>query len=314
LSFPRSSSRTSSNPLPTLPPPLKKKKSKMPVTIGLVGYGTLGAYLYGKMLEHPDLFSIVWVYNRSPQKLEGLPPALPLLSLTDHASRPVDMIVEVAHPRITAEFGASFMAHAHLFLGSPMACASPGTYALLREGSLERALFVPSGALWGAGDIAKMGRAGSLARLCITMKKHPASLLLEGGEPKALLEEAVSKGAQGETILYSGPLRQLALVAPNTVNTMAAAAIASGSLGFDGVTAILISDPSLTAHVVEVEVEGSPGADGQRFSCKTVRYNPAPPGAVTGSATYSSFFSSLLVAAKQVMAAGGSELHGIHMV
>jgi predicted dinucleotide-utilizing enzyme len=267
------------------------------------------------MLEHPELFSVVWVYNRSPQKLEGLPSTLPLLSLGDHASRPGDLIVEVAHPTITAEFGASFMAHSHLFLGSPTACASPGTYALLREGSVGRALFVPSGALWGAGDIAKMGRAGSLARLCVTMKKHPASLLLEGGEPKAKLEEAVSKGVLGETTLYSGPLRQLALVAPNNVNTMAAAAIASGeALGFDGVWAILISDPSLTAHVVEVEVEGHPGADGQMFSCKTVRYNPAAPGAVTGTATYASFFASLMVAAKQVMGSRSAPLQGIQMV
>lgn len=285
-----------------------------PIRVGIVGYGALGSYLYGRMLECPEIFTIVWVYNRSPSKLSNLPPGLPLASLDTHFSRPVDLIVEVAHPGITAEFGASFMAHAHVFLGSPTACANQSTFNVLKDGSLKRALFVPSGALWGAADIAKMGRAGTLTRLSITMKKHPSSLLLEGGEPKALLEEAESKGTQGETLLYSGPLRQLALVAPNNVNTMAAAAIASGSLGFDGVAAILICDPSLTAHVVEVEVEGSPGADGQRFSCKTVRYNPAPPGAVTGSATYSSFFSSLLVAAKQVMAAVGSELHGIHMV
>lgn len=42
-------------------------------------------------------------------------------------------------------------------------------------------------------------------------------------------------------------------------------------------------------HLVEVEVTGSDG-----FSVKTVRRNPAKLGAVTGSATYSSFWSSLL--------------------
>lgn len=42
-------------------------------------------------------------------------------------------------------------------------------------------------------------------------------------------------------------------------------------------------------HVVEVEVTGVDG-----FSVKTVRKNPAKLGAVTGNATYNSFWSSLL--------------------
>lgn len=42
-------------------------------------------------------------------------------------------------------------------------------------------------------------------------------------------------------------------------------------------------------HVVEVEVTGPDG-----FSVHTVRRNPARLGAVTGSATYSSFWNSLL--------------------
>ena len=48
-------------------------------------------------------------------------------------------------------------------------------------------------------------------------------------------------------------------------------------------------------HVVEVECWG-PGdmASGKAFHVKTVRKNPAKSGAVTGSATYASFFSSML--------------------
>lgn len=42
-------------------------------------------------------------------------------------------------------------------------------------------------------------------------------------------------------------------------------------------------------HVVEVEVTGAGG-----FSVKTVRRNPASLGAVTGRATYTSFWNSLL--------------------
>ena len=48
-------------------------------------------------------------------------------------------------------------------------------------------------------------------------------------------------------------------------------------------------------HVVEVECWGSGDmASGKAFHVKTVRKNPAKSGAVTGSATYASFFSSML--------------------
>ena len=47
-------------------------------------------------------------------------------------------------------------------------------------------------------------------------------------------------------------------------------------------------------HIVEIELFGPTKPNGNRFSVKTVRCNPADPGVVTGSATYNSFLSSIL--------------------
>jgi hypothetical protein len=47
-------------------------------------------------------------------------------------------------------------------------------------------------------------------------------------------------------------------------------------------------------HIVEIEAYGPVSANGNQFSVKTVRSNPANPGEVTGSATYLSFLSSIL--------------------
>ena len=58
-------------------------------------------------------------------------------------------------------------------------------------------------------------------------------------------------------------------------------------------------------HIVEVDVFGPVNSLGNQFSVKTVRSNPADPGAVTGSATYNSFLSS-------IMRAGGKG-QGIHL-
>ena len=43
----------------------------------------------------------------------------------------------------------------------------------------------------------------------------------------------------------TGPVRGLCPLAPNNVNTMAAAALAAPNLGFDGVRGCLVSDPRL---------------------------------------------------------------------
>lgn len=44
---------------------------------------------------------------------------------------------------------------------------------------------------------------------------------------------------------------------------------------------------------MEVDVFG-PGEEQNQFTVKTVRLNPAKSGAITGSATYASFLSSML--------------------
>ena len=43
--------------------------------------------------------------------------------------------------------------------------------------------------------------------------------------------------------LYHGPVRALCPLAPNNVNTMAAAAVAATGLGFDGTMGRLVADP-----------------------------------------------------------------------
>ena len=52
---------------------------------------------------------------------------------------------------------------------------------------------------------------------------------------------------------------------------------------------------SAADHVITVDVTGPiPASGGLPMTVQTVRTNPAIPGAVTGLATYISFYSSLL--------------------
>ncbi|KAM9392054.1 aspartate dehydrogenase domain-containing protein [Pholidichthys leucotaenia] len=257
--------------------------------IGVVGYGHLGQYLVERILKDgPGLgLTLAFVWNRNSDKLKGLVPAeLILHDLSSFTKRQCDVIIEVCHPHIVKEFGLRFLSHSHFMVGSPAALSDPDLNQKLRQASqqYDRTLYVPSGALWGGQDIQKMNDSGTLKALFIRMSKHPSCFRLTGDVLFDWKED------EGRRVLLRGSVAELCPLAPNNVNTMAAAAVAAGTLGFTGVQGEIVSDTTLSDfHVVEVEVTGPDG-----FSVHTVRRNPAKLGAVTGSATYNSFWNSLL--------------------
>jgi len=266
------------------------------IRIGIVGFGKLGQYLYRLLQEHPE-FEIAFVWNRTKHVLIdcNVAPSLVLDKLENIFELEVDLIVEVAHPSITHKYGKLFLEHGSFFIGSPTALANQETYDLLLKVSntQNRTVFIPQGALWGGEDIRRMASSGTLTALTITMSKHPSSFKLVDGPELEDIKEA--------KVVHEGSVRELCPLAPNNVNTMAAAAVAAYNLGFDGVRGRIIADPHLLDwHVIDIEVTGPTQEGGRTFSIKTTRKNPADPGAVTGTATFGSFFSSVLSAARRI--------------
>jgi len=177
-------------------------------------------------------------------------------------------------------------------IGSPTALADEDLERRLKKASNSsgNGLYVPAGAFWGGEDVRKMDERGTLKALTVTMRKHPKSFKLIS----PLKERLEKHDGDKELVLYEGSVRGLCPLAPNNVNTMAAAAVAASGLGFDKVKGKLVADPSLSDwHVVEVLAEGPLLSNGRRLIVETVRKNPADPGAVTGTATFNSFLSSL---------------------
>lgn len=72
--------------------------------------------------------------------------------------------------------------------------------------------------------------------LLVRMSKHPSCFRLA----KDLL--GAWKEDEGRRVLISGSVADICPIAPNNVNTMAAAAIAGSTLGFTGVRGELVSD------------------------------------------------------------------------
>lgn len=171
--------------------------------------------------------------------LSDLPKELVLPKIEDFRIHEPDLVIEVAHPDITKQFGAEILSYCDYFVGSPSVLADRQLEAKLYEvlNKSNKRVFVPNGALWGSQDIRRMSNVGKLKALEIEMRFHPHSLKLCGN--LAVLNAQVNLTA---VTLYEGPIRELCSLAPNNTNTMACAAISGYSLGFDKVIGRLVSD------------------------------------------------------------------------
>lgn len=207
--------------------------------------------------------------------------------------------------------GGALLSNAALLVGSPAALASSALEASLRASAVRFPLLVPVGALWGAEDLQRMALADTLRRLHVTMTFHPRALKPAPNSDVAhrlheYLRRTDDAAPPAEPcVLYDGPVRAVCAQAPNNVNTMACAALAASTLGFDGVRGTLQCSTSTHAHVIAVDVEGPNG-----FRVHSERHNPANAGAVTGQQTLYSFLASLLRAAQSI--ASGSRRSGLH--
>ncbi|KAM5125353.1 aspartate dehydrogenase domain-containing protein [Mantella aurantiaca] len=85
--------------------------------VGIVGFGHVGEYLVQKIREEGESLGLelAFVWNRTMKKMEGIiEPQIQLHRLEEYETRKADVIVEVAHPDITREFGELFLSAAHL--------------------------------------------------------------------------------------------------------------------------------------------------------------------------------------------------------
>ena len=271
--------------------------------VGIVGFGKVGQFLVKTIREDPEIsrnVEIAFVWNRTQSRMIGsVPKELQLEHLENAIQRKPDLIVEVADPKISETFAADWLLHCDYMIGSPSGMASKGMEKMISTASSNpgnHGLYIPSGALWGAADIQKMADRNTLASLSISMAFHPSSLKRVFGDLAISMKRHVKADntTNGPVTVYSGPVRALCPMAPNNVNTMAAAALAAHTLGFDKVHGELIVDSSLDAHVITVDARGHPRPDGSCFRAVSTRHNPAQHGAVTGSATLVSFVSSML--------------------
>jgi aspartate dehydrogenase len=224
----------------------------MVARVGLAGLGFIGAGLYRaiRVGDYKGL-EVAFVWNRTRDKLTDIPKDLVLDDLADFAAREPDLIVEASHPDITRDQGEAFLAHVDYMPLSVTALADDALRErlLVAAGRSGRHLILPQGAL--VGTDALLAWRHMWRDVTITFRKHPNNIDLAAVKRRA--EDITT-----ETVIFDGPVREIAPLFPRNVNTMVTCALAT--VGIDRCRGRMIADPSLDHAVAEVEAWGTDGS------------------------------------------------------
>lgn len=218
--------------------------------VGIIGFGFIGRALFERIGAGLAGLEVAFVHARAGRPA-GVPDGVFCADLGGFAAHAPTLIVEVAHPDVTLRHGAAFLRRADYMPLSLTALAEPGVIEALEAAGREggRRLLVAAGALVGLESLLA-GRA-DWADVLITFRKHPRNIdfALTGHDPAAIT---------APTVIYEGPVREIAPLFPRNVNTMVACALAT--TGLDRCQARLVADPGLDVAVAEVEATGRSGA------------------------------------------------------
>lgn len=218
--------------------------------IGLVGFGYIGSYVFEQIRAHPEWeLEIAFVWNRREEKLEPVPPGLRLERLENFDRHRPDLVVEVAHPSITADYGEAFLRHSDYMPLSLTALSDAALEARLRSTATAHGhcLMIPHGGAAGLDTLSECREMWE--EVTVIMKKNPGNLDFTCSPE---LDPGMNKS---ETVLYDGPTRGICPLFPRNVNTHAAAALAG--IGFDQTRSVLVATPDLGLSEIHILARGN---------------------------------------------------------
>lgn len=257
--------------------------------VGLIGYGLIGRAVHQKIAQDPQSgMEVVFIHDISPEALQGVPEELILADLSQFTTREPDLVVEMAHPDVTRQWGTTILEKADYLFISVTALADEGMEEKL-EAVTHRygtRAYVPHGGVVGM-DALRENR-DVWETVDIVMKKPPRNVdcARVGIDPDRVTEE---------TVLYDGPTRGICPLFPRNVNTHAT--IAYAGIGFDRTHSVLIVNPAWHTATLAVHAKG-PGIELHVERVEGIT-------GVTGASTPASIYNSVRMI--------GSTGPGIHL-
>ncbi len=218
--------------------------------IGLIGYGQIGAAVHRMIEENPATgMEVVFVHDQMvSESIENLPDDLFLEDLANFEERTPDLVVEMAHPAVTHQWGTAILEKTNYMFISVTALADADLEKAIEETALRcgTRAFVPHGGVVGMDALLENREVWE--EVHVIMKKNPRNVdcANAGVNPDDIKEEKV---------LYDGPTRGICPIFPRNVNTHAS--IAYAGIGFDRTHSLLVVNPEWNTAVVEIEARGA---------------------------------------------------------
>ncbi len=248
--------------------------------IGIIGYGMIGKAVHQMINDAPDnCLEVAFIYDIERENLKDIEEDLVLGDLADFPKKNPDLIIEMAHPDVTREWGTRILKNCDYMFVSVTVLADQGMINKLEEathGNGTRA-FIPHGGLIGMDAIFENRNIWD--SVSIIMKKPVDNI--------DYTEVDINpKEIKKKTVLYDGPTRGVCPLFPRNVNTHAA--IAYAGIGFDKTNSLLVVDPKWDKATVAVHAK----AEGVEINIERIE---AISG-VTGATTPNSIYNSLQMA------------------
>ncbi len=223
----------------------------MTFKLGLIGYGAIGKHIESSGLDDIELASVLVKRPRTAageRRLLTHEPERFFAQTFDAVAECAGHAAVRAHGQRVLESGADFL------VTSVGAFTDDALFDRLLAAAKAngRRLILPSAGS-GALDILSSAAVGGLDSVTVTVRKDPSAW--KGTVAETLVDlDALTV----PHVVFDGPVREGARLYPQNVNISAAAAIAG--LGLDRTRVVIVADPTLTTHIVELEAHGAFGS------------------------------------------------------
>lgn len=240
--------------------------------VALIGYGTIGQYLFHQLSSQDDM-QVACVFEANQDTAQTIPDQLAVSSAAELEARlaggAIELVVETATQQAVHALAPMILKYADMVVFSTTAFADAAfeTAALALCKQYSRKIYVPHGAILGLDGI-RDGR-DKLESVTITTTKKPVNLGRTDTE---------------RIVLFEGATREACRLYPRNVNVHAGIAIAG--LGFDKTRSRIVADPEAAGNVHVIEIV----AEGVKFK---IEICSRPLGLVTGAYTPVSAYNSV---------------------
>ena len=222
--------------------------SQSTTRIGLIGYGQIGRAVHQMIDANPQTgMQVAFVHDTFKDALKDVPGDLALADLNQFEDKSPDLVVEMAHPDVTRQWGKTILEKTNYMFISVTALAD-----LQLEKDIEETTqrcgtraFVPHGGVVGMDALLENRDVWESVDVIMKKSPHNVDCAAAGLNPDEIKDQ---------TTLYDGPTRGICPLFPRNVNSHAAVALAG--IGFERTRSVLVADPELDDSIIELRARG----------------------------------------------------------